>query len=68
MKAADIMATENEYFYSNSFSWNLVEAIRADGDPAMFRKKSGFMAFIKNVISSTCILHQHVSASRTLPS
>jgi hypothetical protein len=39
MKAADIMAMVNRFFYSNSLSWDLVEAICTDGAVAILGEK-----------------------------
>lgn len=71
-KAVDVMKIIDDYFIRNEISWGKLAGLATDGAPPMIGSKSGFAALVKEknpaTVTTHCIIHRQVLASKTLPS
>ncbi|XP_045470679.1 zinc finger BED domain-containing protein 5-like [Harmonia axyridis] len=70
-KGIDVMNSISEYFEKHNLIWDKLVGLCTDGTPAMLGSRSGLATLIKKknpkIITTHCIIHRQVLASKTLP-
>ena len=68
-RAKDVFDLVNAFLRENSIAWNKMGSVCTDGAPAMIRRRSCFVALVKQVapyIVNHCTIHKYALACKTL--
>jgi len=70
-KGSDVMKIINDYFEKHKIMWEKLAGFCTDGAPAMLGSRPGLTTLVKEknskVLTTHCIIHRQVLASKTLP-
>ena len=72
IKGKDVFNVLADFFKENELDWNMLVGCITDGATAMLGRKSGFQAYVKNVLANTtfvhCFIHRFALCTKVLPS